>query len=98
MVRGLGTATPSITSPMGHAFTQLRYEFPAAGTVAYAGRCEIDFARCRDATAVTVRGVAAYSLTVSTTGVAHGELASIGLVVLVAVPIRRARLVAGERV
>lgn len=115
MVRGLGSASPAISSTAGHVFTQLRHEFPAATTVAFAGRCEIDFGRRCDRAEVSVRGTTGYSLEVtalSTTGepvaassngrnwfVRHdGELASIGMVVLVAVPIAPARLVAAEGV
>jgi hypothetical protein len=99
MVRGLGTAAPCITSPARHVFTQLRRDLPAAGPLAFAGRCEIDFGCRRDGAAATMRGTAAYSLEVATTGeTARGELASIGMVVLVAVPIAPARLVAGEGV
>lgn len=115
MVRGLGTATPAITSAAGHVFTQLRHEFPAATTVAFTGRCEIDFGRRCESAELTVRGTAAYALEVtalSTAGrpvvaaangrnwfVQHdGELASIGMVVLKAVPIAPARLTAAEGV
>ena len=106
MVRGLGSATPAITSTAGHVFTQLRHEFPDTG-VSFAGRCEIDFGQRCDSAEVTVRGTAGYSLEVATKGrassapafVQHdGALASIGVVVLVAVPIAPARLVAGEGV
>ncbi len=97
MVRGLGTAAPSITSSAGHVFTQLCHGFPAAGAVAFAGRCTVDFGRRRDAAAVTVRGSADYALEVTTDGdAARGALASIGVVVLVAVPIAPGRLVAQD--
>ncbi|GAB3459426.1 hypothetical protein [Actinophytocola sediminis] len=113
MVRGLGSASPAITSTAGHVFTQLRHDFPAATTVAFAGRCEIDFDRRCDLTLVSVRGTTDYSLAVTalaTSGrpvaaqangrnwfVRHDrELASIGMVVLVAVPIAPAGLVAAE--
>jgi hypothetical protein len=119
MVRGLGSASPAVTSTAGHAFTQLRHEFPATTTVAFAGRCEIDFDRGCDRAEVSVRGATDYSLEVtvlSTVGTSAGEqaagqangrnwfvrhdgaLASIGMVVLVAVPIAPARLVAAEGV
>jgi hypothetical protein len=78
-------------------FTQLRHGFPAAGAVAFAGRCTVDFGRRRDAAAVTVRGSADYALEVTTDGdTARGALAAIGVVVLVAVPIAPARLVAQD--
>ncbi|MPZ84777.1 MAG: hypothetical protein GEV28_32100 [Actinophytocola sp.] len=105
MVRGLGSAAPALTSTAGHVFTQQRHDFPATGGVAFAGRCAIDFGEHCDLAEVSVRGTAGYSLEVTTNGragsasgfVQHdGELASIGMVVLVAVPIAPARLVAGE--
>jgi hypothetical protein len=97
MVRGLGTAAPRITSSAGHVFTQLRHGFPATGAVAFAGRCAVDFGRRRGAAAVTVRGSADYALKVTTDGdAARGALASIGVVVLVAVPIAPGRLVAQD--
>jgi hypothetical protein len=115
MVRGLGSATPSVTASAGHVFTQLRHAFPGPSTMAFAGDCEVDFGRRYDAAEVTVRGTVGYSLEVtalSTAGkpvaasangrnwfVQHDrELASIGMVVLVAVPIAPARLVAAEGV
>lgn len=107
MVRGLGSATPALTSSVGHVFTQRRHDFPATGGVAFAGRCEIDFGQRCELAEVSVRGTAGYSLEVTTNGragsatgfVQHdGALASIGMVVLVAVPIAPARLVAGEGV
>lgn len=115
MVRGLGSPTPAITSTAGHVFTQLRHDFPAATTVAFAGRCEVDFGRRCDRAEVVVRGATDYSLEVTVLAssgkpvfaepngrnwfVRHDrELASIGMVVLVAVPIAPARLVAAEGV
>jgi hypothetical protein len=119
MVRGLGSASPAITSTAGHVFTQLRHEFPTPTTVAFAGRCEIDFDRRCGRAEVSVLGTTDYSLEVTvpaTAGKAGGkhtatkannrnwfvrhdrELASIGMVVLVAVPIAPARLVAAEGV
>ncbi len=115
MVRGLGSPSPAITSTAGHVFTQLRHDFPAATTVAFAGRCEIDFNRRCECAEVGVRGTTDYSLEVTVLAssgkpvavpengrnwfVRHDrELASIGMVVLVAVPIAPARLVAAEGV
>lgn len=115
MVRGLGSPSPAVTSTAGHVFTQLRHDFPAATTVAFAGRCEVEFGRRCERAEVSVRGTTDYSLEVTvlaTSGkpvaapadgrnwfVRHDrELASIGMVVLVAVPIAPARLVATEGV
>ncbi|OLF16159.1 hypothetical protein BU204_18605 [Actinophytocola xanthii] len=115
MVRGLGSATPSLRSSAGHVFTQLRHAFPGPATVAFDGECVVDFGRRCGTAEVTVRGTVGYSLEVtalSTAGkplrasgngrnwfVQHDrELASIGMVVLVAVPIAPARLVAAEGV
>lgn len=114
MVRGLGSATPSIVSAAGHEFTQRRHEFRAPNTITFAGDCEIDFGQRRERIDVTMAGVVGYCLEVTamptageppapddTNGrgwfVRHDkELASIGMVVLVAVPIPPARLVARD--
>jgi len=111
MVRGLGSPTPAVSSAAGHVFTQLRHDFPAPTTTAFTGRCEVDFDRSCGPALVRVRGTTGYSLVVTALAgrpvAAHGrnwfvrhdrELASIGMVVLVAVPIAPAGLVAAEGV
>jgi hypothetical protein len=108
MIRGLGTATPSISATAGHRFTQRRHDFRAPNTITFAGDCAVDFTQCCDDVAVTVAGEVGYSLEVTAAGeparaadadnsrgwfVRHEkELASIGMLVLVAVPIAPARL------
>jgi hypothetical protein len=111
MVRGLGSATPSVSATAGHRFTQRHHDFRAPNTVTFAGDCAIDFSQRWDGVDVTVTGDTRYSLEVTalpTAGerapadetprgwfLAHEkELASIGLVLLVAVPITPAHLAA----
>jgi hypothetical protein len=99
MIRGLGSATPSITSSAGHRFTQRHHDFRAPNTVIATGDCAVDFTSRHGGVAVTVSGQVAYSLEVTaerppSATAPHGwfrrhekELASIGLVLLVAVPV-----------
>jgi hypothetical protein len=99
MIRGLGSATPSITASAGHRFTQRHHDFRAPNTVIAAGDCAVDFTQRHDGVAVTVSGQIAYSLEVTaerppSATAPRGwfrrhekELASIGLVLLVAVPV-----------
>jgi hypothetical protein len=99
MIRGLGSATPSITASAGHRFTQSHHDFRAPNTVIAAGDCVVDFTSRHDGVAVTVSGQVAYSLEVTaerppSATAPRGwfrrhekELASIGLVLLVAAPV-----------
>jgi hypothetical protein len=99
MVRGLGSANPSVSAAAGHRFTQRHHDFRAPATVAFAGDCAVDFTGRRDGTATAVRGETRYSLEVTTAGGgadegARGwflqhekELAAIGIVLLVAAPV-----------
>ena len=104
MIRGLGSATPSVSAAAGHRFTQRHHDFRAPNTVISTGGCAIDFTRHHDGVAVTVSGEVAYALEVTAerppSATAPGgwfrrhekELASIGLVLLVAVPVTAERL------
>ncbi|MFL6126474.1 hypothetical protein, partial [Actinophytocola sp.] len=104
MIRGLGSATPSVSAAAGHAFTQRHHDFRAPNTVISAGDCLIDFTRRHDGLAVSVSGQVAYALEVTaerppSATAPRGwfrrhekELASIGLVLLVAVPVAPVRL------
>lgn len=104
MIRGLGSSTPSITTSAGHQFTQRHHDFRAPNTVIAAGDCAVDFTHRYDGAAVTVSGQVAYSLEVTaerppSATAPRGwfrrhekELASIGLVLLVAVPVEPALL------
>lgn len=104
MIRGLGSATPSISAAAGHRFTQRHHDFRAPNTVTFGGDCAIGFTQRHDGAAVTVSGQLGYSLEVTaerppSATAPRGwfrrhekELASIGLVLLVAVPITPYRL------
>ena len=104
MIRGLGSATPTVSAAAGHRFTQRHHDFRAPNTVISRGECAIDFTRRHDGVAVTVSGQVGYALEVTAdrppSATAPGgwfrrhekELASIGLVLLVAVPVAPARL------
>lgn len=87
-IRGLGSATPRISAPAGHRFTQRSRDFHEPGTETYAGDCTVDFT----APSVTVSGNVGYTLTVTTAGRSTsdsrfaGELGAIGLVLLVGAP------------
>jgi hypothetical protein len=99
MVRGLGSATPSLAAAAGHQFTQRHHDFRAPNTVTFGGDCAVDYTRALDGTAVTVSGEVGYSLEVTaerppSATAPRGwfrrhekELASIGLVLLVAGPV-----------
>jgi hypothetical protein len=107
MIRGLGSATPSVTAA-GHRFTQRHHDFRAPNTVISAGDCAVDIAGRHDGVAVTVGGQVGYALEVTaerppSATAPRGwfrrhekELASIGLVLLVATPITPVRLVVKE--
>jgi len=107
MIRGLGSATPSVTAA-GHRFTQRHHDFRAPNTVISAGDCAIDITGRHDGVAVTVSGQVDYALEVTaerppSATAPRGwfrrhekELASIGLVLLVATPVAPVRLVLKE--
>lgn len=104
MIRGLGSPAPSVSASAGHRFTQRHHDFHGPDTVTFAGDCVIGFTH----QAVTVSGTTTYALTV-TAASAHTtddsartwflrhekELASIGMVLLVAAPITPGRLTQG---
>jgi hypothetical protein len=104
MIRGLGSATPSVSASAGHRFTQRRHDFRAPNTVISAGDCVVDYTTRHDGVTVTVSGQLAYSLEVTAERPPSArapkgwfrrhekELASIGLVLLVAVPVTPACL------
>jgi hypothetical protein len=108
MISGLGSATPSISATAGHRFTQRRHDFRAPNTITFAGDCAVAFSQHWDGVDVTVTGEVGYSLEVTAAGestraadttstrgwfVQHEqELASIGMLVLVTVPIAPAHL------
>jgi hypothetical protein len=109
MVTGLGSYTPTITSGARHVFTQTGHQFRAPNTMAFAGACTISFAQRCECGTVSVAGDVRYSLDVTAMPLngqladppgASGwfvryeeELASIGMVVLVGVPIPPGQLV-----
>ena len=107
MIRGLGSATPRVTAA-GHRFTQRHHDFRAPNTVISGGECVIDIAGRHAGVAVTVSGQVDYALEVTaerppSATAPRGwfrrhekELASIGLVLLVATPIAPVRLVVKE--
>lgn len=100
MIRGLGSATPSVSAAAGHRFTQRHHDFRAPNTVTSAGDCDIDFTHLH----ASVRGRVTYSLEVTAERPPEAraprgwfrrhekELASIGLLLLVAVPVAPERL------
>ncbi|MFC4856154.1 hypothetical protein [Actinophytocola glycyrrhizae] len=104
MIRGLGSPAPSVSATAGHRFTQRHHDFHTPDTVTFAGDCVIGFTQH----AVTVQGTADYALTVTAASdhatpgdsartwfLRHEkELASIGMVLLVAAPIQPNRLTA----
>lgn len=108
MIRGLGSPSPSISATAGHRFTQRRHDFRAPNTITFAGDCVVDFTQRGNGVTVAVTGAVDYSLSVTAAGARAAatdttrswfqnhekELASIGMVVLVAVPIAPARLIA----
>jgi hypothetical protein len=104
MIRGLGSATPSVSAASGHVFTQRHHDFRAPDTVTFSGDCVVGFTHRHDGMTVTVSGELRYSLEVTarrppSATAPRGwfrrhekELASIGMVLLVAVPVDAARL------
>lgn len=104
MVRDLGSATPSISAAVNHRFTQRHHDFRAPNTAISMGDCEIGYTQEHEGVRVTVAGEVAYALEVTaerppSTTAPRGwfkrhekELASIGLVLLVAAPITRTGL------
>jgi len=100
MVRGLGSHNPNIGSSEGTTFRQRVNNFGAPNKVTFAGDCKIGYHRRCGTTEVTVTGALAYTLRVTATQTGttrparhDGQLASIGMVVLVAAPIAPAGLV-----
>jgi hypothetical protein len=108
MIRGLGSATPSISAAAGHRFTQRHHDFRAPNTVISTGDCAIDFTQRHEGLTVTVSGQIAYALEVTaerppSATAPRGwfrrhekELASIGMVLLVAAPIAPDQLTSTE--
>lgn len=104
MVRGLGSATPTLSAAGGHRFVQRRHDFRAPDTVTAAGSCDVEFVHRQSGVVASVRGRLGYSLEVSAErpGAARApqgwfrrhekELASIGLLLLVATPVVPERL------
>ncbi|HEV2778579.1 MAG TPA: hypothetical protein VGX25_04190 [Actinophytocola sp.] len=108
MVGGIGSYAPTVTAP-GLEFVQSGYRFRAPGTMAFTGTCTIDVARRCDCGTVGVVGAVEYALELTATPARmidaepakerawflrhEEELASIGVVVLVAVPIAPGQLV-----
>jgi hypothetical protein len=100
MVRGLGSHNPNIGSSEGTTFRQRKHDFGAPNEVTFAGDCDIGYDRRCGTTDVTVTGALGYTLAVTATQTGttrparhDGQLASIGMVVLVAAPIAPAGLV-----
>lgn len=100
MVRGLGSHNPNIGSSEGTTFRQRKHDFGAQNEITFAGDCAIGYDRRCGTTDVTVTGTLDYTLAVTATHTGttrparhDGQLASIGMVVLVAAPIAPAGLV-----
>jgi hypothetical protein len=103
-IRGLGSTTPSASAAAGHRFTQRHHDFRAPSTAISSGDCIVDFTHRFEGMPVTVTGNVGYAVEVTaerppSATAPRGwfrrhekELASIGLVLLVAVPIAPARL------
>lgn len=104
MIRGLGSATPSVSAAAGHQFTQRHHDFRAPNTVTFSGDCVVGFTQRHEDLTVTVSGQLGYSLEVTaerppSATAPRGwfrrhekELASIGMVLLIAVPVAPTRL------
>lgn len=105
MIRGLGSPAPSVSASGGHRFTQRHHDFRAPNTVTFAGDCAIDFTHdavtIRGTTdyALAVTALPAGDHTPVEDDTERGwflrhekELASIGMVLLVAAPITPGRL------
>ena len=105
MIRGLGSPTPSVSASAGHSFTQSHHDFRAPNTITFTGDCRIDFTQ--EAATVQGEATYALAVTALPTAdrpptnddTANGwflhhekELASIGMVLLVAAPITPGRL------
>lgn len=105
MIRGLGSPAPSVSASGGHRFTQRHHDFRAPNTVTFAGDCAIDFTH--DAVTIRGTTDYALAVTALPAGdhspveddtergwfLRHEkELASIGMVLLVAAPITPGRL------
>ena len=103
-VRGLGSPAPAVSAAAGHEFIQRHHDFRAPNTVTFAGDCVIGYTQQE----VAVRGAAGYALAVTALPVDdrvpvddtergwflrhEKELASIGIVLLVAAPVTPGRL------
>lgn len=104
MIRGLESASPSVSAAAGHSFVQRHHDFRAPNTVVFGGDCGVDFSQQQGGVAVSVSGQVGYTLEVTaerppSATAPRGwfrrhekELASIGMVLLVAVPISPQRL------
>src|SRR3712207_5097522 len=53
MIRGLGSATPSVSAAAGHSFVQRLHDFRAPNTVTFGGDCAVDFTQRHDGAEVT---------------------------------------------
>lgn len=107
MIRGLGSPSPSVSAAAGHRFTQSHHDFHAPNSITFAGDCAIDFTH--DGATIHGTATYALTVTALPTGdrpptaddTAQGwflhhekELASIGMVLLVAAPVTPGRLTA----
>jgi hypothetical protein len=105
MIRGLGSPAPSVSASAGHRFTQSHHDFRAPNTVTFAGDCAIDFThravavRGAAAYALTVTAMPTADHAPTDDDTESGwflrhekELASIGMVLLVAAPVTPGRL------
>lgn len=105
MIRGLGSPAPGVSASAGHRFTQSHHDFHAPNSVTFAGDCAIDFTH--DGATIRGAATYALAVTALPTGdrapadddTAQGwflrhekELASIGIVLLVAAPVTPGRL------
>jgi hypothetical protein len=105
MIRGLGSPTPSVSASAGHRFTQSHHDFRAPNTITFTGDCTIGFTH--KAVTIQGTATYALAVTALPTAdrtpipddTASGwflhhekELASIGMVLLVAAPITPGRL------
>src|SRR6266498_763074 len=66
MIRGLGSATPSISASAGHRFNQRHHDFRAPNTVTSTGDCDVEFTNDYDGVPAIVRGQVRNSLEVTT--------------------------------
>jgi hypothetical protein len=105
MIRGLGSPAPSVSATAGHEFVQRHHDFRAPNTVTFTGDCAIGYTRQGVAVhgtatyALAVTALPAGDRTPVADDTERGwflrhekELASIGMVLLVAAPITPGRL------